>query len=281
MTAVAVVGLGAMGSRIARRFLDAGHDDVVVWNRAASKADELVAAGAVAASSPADAARRSDALITMVTGPEALDAVVGGPEGIVAAASPSTTVIQMSTVGPHATARVAAALAEGTAFLDAPVLGSLSEVEAGTLTVFAGGPEELVRAWEPLLSILGHVVHVGEVGAGSAAKLVANATLVGTIALLGESIALADRLGLARDITFDVLAATPLAAQAERRRPAIESGEYPPRFGLSLARKDADLVLAAAEDLRVVRAAREWLVAAEHAGHGDDDYSAVLREIIG
>jgi 3-hydroxyisobutyrate dehydrogenase/2-hydroxy-3-oxopropionate reductase len=280
MTTVAVVGLGAMGGRIARRFLDAGHD-VVVWNRAASKAEELVAAGAVAASSPGEAARRSDALITMVTGPAALDAVVGGPDGIAAAATASTTVIQMSTVGPAATARLAGALPERTALLDAPVLGSLSEVEAGTLTVFAGGRDELVRAWEPLLSILGRVIHVGEVGAGSAAKLVANATLVGTIALLGESIALADRVGLARDIAFDVLAATPLAAQAERRRPAIESGDYPPRFGLSLARKDADLVLAADEDLRVVRAAREWLVEAERAGHGDDDYSDVLKEIIG
>src|SRR5262249_53432796 len=149
------------------RFLDTGHD-VVVWNRAASKADELVAAGAVAASSPADAARRSDALITMVTGPEALDSVVAGPEGLAAAAAPSTTVIQMSTVGPPATERAAAALPHGTRFLDAPVLGSVAEVEAGTLTVFAGGPDELVRACEPLLSILGRVVHVGGVGAGSA-----------------------------------------------------------------------------------------------------------------
>jgi 3-hydroxyisobutyrate dehydrogenase-like beta-hydroxyacid dehydrogenase len=280
MTAVAVVGLGAMGSRIARRLIASGHE-VVVWNRDASKADELVGAGAVAASSPADATRRSDAVITMVTGPKALDAVVAGPDGIADAATPSTTLIQMSTVGPPATLRVAAALPDGTRLLDAPVLGSLSEVESGTLVVFAGGPEALVREWEPLLSQLGRVIHVGDVGAGSAAKLVANATLVGTVALLGESIALADRLGLERDVGFDVLAATPLAAQAERRREAIESGEYPPRFALSLARKDADLVLAAAEDLRVVRAAREWLLEAERAGHGDDDYSAVLEEIIG
>jgi 3-hydroxyisobutyrate dehydrogenase-like beta-hydroxyacid dehydrogenase len=280
MTAVAVVGLGAMGSRIARRLIDSGHE-VLVWNRDASKADELGAAGAAAAASPADATRRSDAVITMVTGPDALDAVVAGPDGIAQAANPATTVIQMSTVGPAATDRAAALLPAGTRFLDAPVLGSLSEAESGTLVVFAGGPEALVREWEPLLSTLGRVVHVGDVGAGSAAKLVANATLVGTIALLGESVALADRLGLARDVAFEVLAATPLAAQAERRRPAIESGEYPRRFGLSLARKDADLVLAAAEDLRVVRAAREWLVEAERAGRGDDDYSAVLEEIIG
>lgn len=280
MTAVAVVGLGAMGSRIARRLIESGNE-VVVWNRDASKADVLVARGALAASSPADATHRSDAVITMVTGPEALDAIVAGPEGIADAADPATTVIQMSTVGSAATERAASALPEGTGFIDAPVLGSLSEVESGTLIVFAGGPQALVREWEPLLSTLGRIIHVGDVGAGSAAKLVANATLVGTIALVGESIALADRLGLDRAVAFEVLAATPLAAQAERRRPAIESGEYPRRFGLSLARKDADLVLAAAEDLRVVRAAREWLAEAEGAGRGDDDYSAVLEEIIG
>jgi 3-hydroxyisobutyrate dehydrogenase-like beta-hydroxyacid dehydrogenase len=279
VTTVAVVGLGAMGSRIARRLLDAGHD-VVVWNRDASRADELVSAGAVAATTPADAARRAEALITMVSNPEALDAVVGGAEGIAAGAGARTTVIQMSTVGPPATERLAASLPEGTGLLDAPVLGSISEVESGTLTVFAGGPDELVRRWEPLLSILGTVLHVGDVGAGSATKLVANATLVGTITLIGESIALADRLGLPREVAFDVLAATPLAAQAERRRGAIESGEYPPRFALSLARKDADLIREAAADLRVLEAAREWFVEAEQAGGGDDDYSAVLREIL-
>jgi len=279
VTAVAVVGLGAMGSRIARRLLDAGND-VVVWNRDPSKAHELVSAGAVAATSPADAARRADAVITMVSNPEALDAVVGGPEGIAAGADTGTTVIQMSTVGPEATAKLASALPEGTGLLDAPVLGSLSEVESATLTVFLGGPDELVRAWEPLLATLGTVLHVGGVGAGSAAKLVANATLVGTITLLGESIALADRLGLSRDVAFDVLAATPLAAQAERRRPAIESDDFPRRFALSLARKDADLIRTAAPDLRVVEAAREWFLQAEQAGGGDDDYSAVLKEIL-
>src|SRR5262249_48159068 len=160
-----------MGSRIAWRLIDNGNE-VVVWNRDASKADELVAAGALAASSPADATRRSDAVITMVTGPEALDAVVAGPDGVADEAAPATAVIQMSTVGPAATGRAVSALPEETRYLDAPVLGSLSEVESGTLIVFAGGSEALVREWAPLLSTLGRIIHVGDVGAGSAAKLV-------------------------------------------------------------------------------------------------------------
>jgi 3-hydroxyisobutyrate dehydrogenase/2-hydroxy-3-oxopropionate reductase len=280
VTDVAVVGLGAMGSRIARRLLDSGND-VVVWNRDAAKAGPLVEAGAVGAATPADAARRAGAVIVMVSDPEALRAVTEGPEGLAAGATADTTVIQMSTVGPEPVLRLASQLPDGVGLLDAPGLGSLSEVESGTLKVFVGGPPELVERWTPLLSTLGTVLHVGPVGAGSAAKLVANATLVGTIGLLGETVALADHLGISRDVTFEVLAATPLAAQAERRRQAIETGEYPTRFALSLARKDADLVLEAGpERLRMLRTAREWLDEAERSGHGEEDYSAVLAEII-
>jgi 3-hydroxyisobutyrate dehydrogenase-like beta-hydroxyacid dehydrogenase len=280
VTNVAVVGLGAMGSRIARRLLDSGND-VVVWNRDAAKAGPLVEPGATGAATPADAAQGADAVIVMVADPEALRAVSEGPEGVAAGASADTTVIQMSTVGPEPVLRLASQLPEGVGLLDAPVLGSLSEVESGALKVFVGGPPELVERWTPLLSTLGTVLHVGPVGAGSAAKLVANATLVGTIGLLGETVALGDHLGISRDVTFEVLAATPLAAQAERRRRALETGEYPTRFALSLARKDADLVLEAGpERLRMLRAAREWLDEAERSGHGGEDYSAVLSEII-
>ncbi len=269
---VAVVGLGAMGSRIAGRLLDAGYD-VVVWNRTAEKAKPLVERGASLAASPADAAARAEALITMVTDPAALDSVTRDLAGV--------TVIQMSTVGPAAVARLASTLPE---LLDAPVLGSIGEAASGALKIFVGGPELLVEKWTPLLSVLGQPMHVGPVGAGSAAKLVANATLVGLIGLLGESLALGEGLGLPSDVVFDILATTALAQQAERRRAAVESGDYPPRFALSLARKDAELIVEAAADarvdLRLVPAARSWLAEAEAAGLGGADYSAVLAQIL-
>src|SRR5439155_17857865 len=116
---VAVVGLGTMGSGIAQRLLDAGHE-VVVWNRMASKVGPLTELGAVAAKNPAEAARRSEAVITMVSDPDALRDVTEGPEGIVAGSGRTTTVIQMSTVGPEPVRRLAAALPEGTGLLDAP-----------------------------------------------------------------------------------------------------------------------------------------------------------------
>lgn len=283
VTAIAVVGLGAMGSRIAARLVGAGYE-LVVWNRTREKAERLADAHGVAvASTPAEAAARTELVITMVRDVDALRRVVSGDAGILAG-KPSA-LIEMSTVGPRAIAWLASAVDARTAVLDAPVLGSTSEAESGSLTVFVGGPEPLVARWTALLSVLGTPLHVGPLGSGAAAKLVANSTLFGTIAVLGEALALADALGLAHDKAFEVLAATPIAAQAERRRPALERDEYPARFALSLARKDADLVADAAAsagvDLRVAAAARTWLADAEENGRGDDDYSAVLAQIVG
>jgi 3-hydroxyisobutyrate dehydrogenase-like beta-hydroxyacid dehydrogenase len=251
---VAVVGLGAMGSRIAQRLTDAGHE-LVVWNRSVEKAAPFVPAG-----TPAEATQQSDAVFVMVSDPEALREVTEGSDGILAGARPGTTLIQMSTVAPEDVAHLASSLPEGVELLDAPVLGSLSEAEAGTLRVFAGGSSDLVEKWTPVLSSLGSVLHVGPVGAGTAAKLVANSTLLGALGVLGEALALAKKLGLPSEAAFDVLSATPLAAQAERRREAFETGEYPVRFALSLALKDADLISAAAGgiDLKVAAAVRDW-----------------------
>jgi 3-hydroxyisobutyrate dehydrogenase-like beta-hydroxyacid dehydrogenase len=272
---VAVIGLGAMGSRIASRLLDAGHE-LTAWNRTPEKAAALVERGAKLAETPADAARGGEVVITMVADPAAL-------EDITPALSEATIVIEMSTVGPEAIARLRSALQGEVELLDAPVLGSIAEAEAGELHIFVGGPAELFERWAPLLSVLGTTHHVGPLGSGAAAKLVANSTLFGTIGVLGEALALADALGLDRDATFEVLSATPIGAQAERRRPAIESGEFPPRFPIRLARKDAELVVEAAREqgaeLRLAEAARSWLADADEASWRDRDYSAIVAWI--
>jgi 3-hydroxyisobutyrate dehydrogenase-like beta-hydroxyacid dehydrogenase len=283
MTTVSVLGLGAMGSRIARRLLDAGHS-VRVWNRTAAKTAALVDAGATSVATPAEAARASEVVLTMLADPSALFEVAGGPTGLAAGLSGSTTVIEMSTVGPAAVAELASILPDGTALLDAPVLGSLPEAEAGSLKIFVGGPEPLVERWTPLLSGLGSPLHVGPLGAGAAAKLVANTALLGTIGLLGETLALARSLGLELGTAFDVLEQTPLAPQAKRRREAVESGEYRRHFALLLARKDAELIADAAAasgvELRLASALRSWLADAEADGWGERDYAELLAWLL-
>jgi 3-hydroxyisobutyrate dehydrogenase/2-hydroxy-3-oxopropionate reductase len=162
------------------------------------------------------------------------------------------------------------------------VLGSLPEAESGTLSIFVGGDAADVERSAALLRVLGSPVHVGPLGAGAAAKLIANFTLFGVLGIIGEAVAAGDRLELSRDTVFEVLATTPVAAQAERRRPAIERSEYPRRFALSLAKKDVDLLAEAADrmDMRVFEAARSWLADAAAAGRGELDYSAMLAQII-
>jgi 3-hydroxyisobutyrate dehydrogenase-like beta-hydroxyacid dehydrogenase len=281
MTAVAWIGLGAMGSRMAARLRDAEHE-LVVWNRTREKATELRVA---IAASPREAAERAEFVFTMLADPEALRAVSEGEEGVLAGLRDGSVLIEMSTVGPDAIAALFERMPSRASLLDVPVLGSLPQAESGTLKLFAGGDDAAFERAAPLLATLGEPLRAGPLGSGAAAKLVANATLVGTIALLGETLALADSLGLPRGTAWEVLAVTPLSEQAERRRPGVESGEYPARFRLSLARKDAELVQAAGEanglDLAALKAARDHLAAAEADGLGDEDYAAVLKHILG
>ena len=283
MTTVAVIGLGAMGSRMARRFLDAGYD-VLVWNRTPTKAAPLVTLGARQSDTPAAAASDAQIALLMVSDPAALRDVTEGPEGVASGTAGVTTVVQMSTVSPKSVAALRAALPTGTPLLDAPVLGSLSETEFGALRIFLSGPADLAARWSPLLSVLGTPWYVGPLGAGTAAKLVANAALLGTLSLVGETLALAEGLELPLETAFDVLAATPLAAASQRRRDAVRSGEFPLRFALALARKDAGLIgdaaLANRRRLRLLTEAGNWLADAERAGLGEADYSRVISHIL-
>lgn len=273
-----------MGVRIARRIFDTGHD-LVVWNRTPERAEELVELGVRRAATPATAASEAEILITMVSDPNALRDVSTGGDGIAAGAHSDLTVIEMSTVGPGAIADLRSTLPAGVDLLDAPVMGGVAEAEAGALTILVGGTGSTVERARPLLAELGSVVHVGPLGRGAAAKLVANAALFGSVALLGEAIALGRALGLQDDALYAVLAATPLAGQAARRWQTIAAGDYSRRFALSLARKDADLIVkvarAARTDLRLVEATRSWLTNAEAGGHGDRDYTVVLARILG
>lgn len=166
LTRVAIIGLGAMGSRIAARLLAAGHE-VIGWARSPDRRRALAEIGVLPTTTPADAARRANVLITTVADPAALRAVTDRTDGVAAGAGTNLTVVEMSTVGPAAVVRLAWVLPAGVGLVDAPVLGSIAEAEAGSLTILAGGPAPLIERVTPLLSALGAVIEVGDVGAGA------------------------------------------------------------------------------------------------------------------
>ncbi|MCW8381869.1 NAD(P)-dependent oxidoreductase [Streptomyces justiciae] len=232
MEHIAFLGLGHMGAPMARRLLAAGHP-LTVWNRTAEKAAPLVAEGAVAAASPADAVRDADVVITMLAGPEALEAVTGA---ISPALRPGTHWIDMSTVGPEAVRRLDRFT--GVSVVDAPVMGSTDKAAAGTLGILAGGDTARV---EHVLAHLGTVTRTGPLGSGAALKLVVNSAVIGGIAVVAEALRLADALGLDGETARAALANSPLGGAVAR---AFAEGVH---FDTALAVKDLALATQAAE----------------------------------
>jgi 3-hydroxyisobutyrate dehydrogenase len=278
VTAVAVLGLGAMGRAIATRLLGAGHD-VTVWNRTPGRDEELVAAGARRAGTPADAVRDAEVVITMVTDGRALEEVLFGSDGAASAISPEATLIDMSTVGPTSIASVAERLAP-VPMLDAPVLGSVPSVESGTLVIFVGGDRDVFDRHADLLSLLGTPRYLGGSGSGAMLKLVNNAAGTAALVAVGELLALTDRAGIDPGVALDSLASGPLASLIERWRPRLTGEDHASYFRLALARKDLELALDEAErhgiELTVARAAADRGDEAIQAGLGDEDFGAVV-----
>jgi 3-hydroxyisobutyrate dehydrogenase-like beta-hydroxyacid dehydrogenase len=284
MAKLAFLGLGLMGTPMATRLLEAGHD-LTVWNRTSARTEPLVGQGASAASSPAEAVAGADAVITMVANPPALEQVLFGDDGVVGALSPGQLLIDMSTVGPEMIRSVAGRLPSHVTLIDSPVRGSVPEATAGRLVIFVGATEAAFAHVQPLLAPLGTLHHVGGPGAGAATKVVVNLTLGVTMTVLGEALALADTLGLDRGTLLDILADSPIGSTVRSKQANIESGTYPPGFKLSLALKDLRLVTESpaqpGRDLRLAAASRSWFEQAAQAGAADLDYSAVVATILG
>jgi 3-hydroxyisobutyrate dehydrogenase-like beta-hydroxyacid dehydrogenase len=283
MAKIAFLGLGQMGSPMAARLLQAGHD-VTVWDRRSEKAQPFVEQGAKAAPYPADAATNADVAITMLATPEALKEVVFGESGLAQGLRSGQIFIEMSTVGPQTIREIAEKLPRGVTMVDAPVLGSIPQATAGTLEVFVGAEEAIFARVRQVLEAFGNVRNVGGPGAGASIKLVVNLTLGVAMTTLGEALALGRAFALDRAVVLDVLEKSPIGRTVKSKRERIESGHYPPNFKLALGEKDLRLIEeAAAEskvDLRVARAAHGWFEDAVPIAP-DLDYSAVVAAILG
>jgi 3-hydroxyisobutyrate dehydrogenase-like beta-hydroxyacid dehydrogenase len=283
MAKLAFLGLGQMGTPMAMRLLEAGHD-LTVWNRTSAKTTPLVQQGASVAASPAEAVTGVHVAITMLATPDAFEQVLYAHDGLLGGLAPGQWLIDMSTVGPDVIRSLTQRLPDQVTLIDAPVRGSVPEATTGRLAIYVGATPAAFDRVAPLLATLGTVHHAGGPGAGAATKLVLNLALGVTIAALGEALALGDTLGLDRTTLLDTLADSPIATAVRSKRANIESGSYPASFKLRLALKDLRLAtqLQARSDLQlpVTAASRRWLEQATQSGAGDLDYSAVIATIL-
>ncbi|MBX5436552.1 MAG: NAD(P)-dependent oxidoreductase [Alicyclobacillaceae bacterium] len=284
MAKVAVIGLGVMGSAMARRLHRQGHE-VVVYNRTRQKADRVREAcpGIGIAASPAEAAASAAYVITMVADDEALAAVADGLTGLLAGLQGSTW-IDMSTVSPAASRRYAEqARACGGLRVEAPVSGSVDAAENGTLLVFTAGEEDACRAVEPLLSDMAREVrYVGAYGQALAVKLAINLNIGIQMIGFSEGLLLAERAGLPRERAIDFMLSSVIASPLLKYRvPFIENPPEEPWFTNRLMLKDHRLALDEAHQRRVTLlltnlAADVLRMACAH-GYADEELALVSR----
>jgi 3-hydroxyisobutyrate dehydrogenase len=282
MTKVALLGTGTMGAAMARRMRAHGLA-VRAWNRSRTKAEPLAADGVQVVDAPRMAAEGADVLITMLTDGTAVEAAMLGPEGGLAGATPGCTWLQTSTVGVAACRRLAElATRSHLGFVDAPVSGSKEQAERGELMVLAAGAPELETRVKPVLeAIARRTVWLGEVGAGTRAKLAMNAWVTGLVAVLAETITLSDGLDLDPHLFLDLLKGGPSdSPYAQLKGKAMIEGQLAPSFSLRLAHKDLRLILEAGHDagasLPVLTAIEQKFDRAERQGRGDEDLASVI-----
>jgi 3-hydroxyisobutyrate dehydrogenase-like beta-hydroxyacid dehydrogenase len=279
------IGLGAMGSRMAQRLLAAGYD-LTVHDRTRERARPLEQKGAKFAPTPGRVAATVDVVLSSLTDDAALEEVMFGPEGALTVARAGTTFIEMSTVSPRTSSRLhQAARPRGLAVLDAPVSGSTPQAEEGQLVILVGGKEEMYRQYLPILNVLGKSsFYMGPAGSGTTTKLCLNTLLGVGIQALAEAIALGLRSGLDHERLLQVLGSTSVLSPSQKSKlEHARTGEYPATFPLRLMYKDFGLISQRALELSVAMpstTAAAQVCAVEYArndGHGDEDFSAVIR----
>jgi 3-hydroxyisobutyrate dehydrogenase len=279
MTDIAFLGTGTMGLPMARNLLRAGFT-VHAWNRTLDKALPLVDDGAQLFENPRDAADGCPLMVTMLADAAS---VLDVAQAALAASDPPDVWIQMSTIGVAGGERCAELAGDrGVTYVDAPVLGTRAPAQEGKLVILASGAESARPAVEPVFDALGsRTLWLGEAGTATAAKVSVNSWVVGIVGVLAETIRCCEALGVDPQVFFDAIEGGPLdLPYARLKGPAMMKRAFDDvSFRLALARKDADLVLAAAADagleLPIMEGVADRLRAAEADGHGDEDIAAV------
>ena len=282
MAELGFVGLGVMGSGVARRLLDAGHT-VTVWNRTREKAEPLLAAGAHWADSPRAVAERSEIVFTMVTNTAAVKALTDGPNGILAGLAPGKVYVDMSTASPANTRALAEQIAAiGAQMLDAPVSGSVITLEEGKLTIMVGGDAETFERVKPVLEAIGpRVFHLGPNGTAVTMKIAINLSLAVQMLAFSEGVLLAEKTGIARERVVEVMLASVIASpMIAYRGPFVLEHPDTAWFDSRMMQKDMNLALELGRELEVplptTAVTNEFLTAANAMGIGDKDFAALF-----
>jgi 2-hydroxy-3-oxopropionate reductase len=283
MSPIGFIGLGVMGKPMAKNLLAAGHS-LVVHSRSAGPIDELVAAGATRAASPADVARRVTRIVTMLPDSPDVEHVLAGEQGVFSAIQAGTILIDTSSIAPAVARRLAArARALGATMLDAPVSGGEIGAVEGSLSIMVGGDPDAFAAVKPILDVMGNpdrVARIGDSGAGQICKVCNQMVIGGTLAAVSEAFTLARKSGVdaarVRDALLGGFAASRvLEVHGER----ILKGNYKPGFRSRLYAKDMRIAIQTVADLEspapVSAVVHQLVTALVARGRGDDDYAAL------
>jgi putative dehydrogenase len=285
MATVGVVGLGLLGGAVASRLLAAGHA-VVGFDVARERVAALEARGGKGAESAIAVTRAAGAVFTLLPSLASVEEVVLGPAGLITAARPDQPIVQMSTISPALTERLADALAaRGLAFLDCPVSGTSSMVERGDGILFVGGDRALYDRWRPVLeAILPHAVYIGRAGQAMVLKLIANMLVALNSVAAAEVLNMARRAGLDVGLTLDVLTRSAAGSRMlDVRGPMMVRDAFPAQMKLDLFMKDLHLIQDAAgavcAAVPLTDVAERLYAAALAAGHHHEDLSVVIRAL--
>lgn len=281
---VGLIGLGNMGAAVAERLLGAGCT-LVVHNRSRERAEPFRGQGAQVAETTAELAAAVDVVLSSLADDEALESVAAD---VVGAARPGTVLVDLSTVSPAASARVAALAEEASLlYLRAPVSGNPSVVRSGNLTFIVSGPREALERAEPVLLTIGRAVHdVGEEEQARVVKLAINLVIGGLAELMAEALVLAEGSGVSRAALLETMGDSAAGAPfVKYKTEPLLHDDYSATFTTRLMEKDVDLVLdaaaAAGVDLPLATEFKKLVRSAIEAGYGDDDFMALfpyLRE---
>ena len=282
---IGFIGLGVMGKPMARNLLDAGYP-VVVHNRSREPVEELARLGARPAGSPAELARESDLIITCLPDSPDVKNVALGPDGLIEGVSPGDIYVDMSTISPTVAVEVAEGLAKkGVRCLDAPISGGDVGAREGTLSIMVGGDEEVFRAVEPLLDVLGEtIVLCGPNGAGQTVKACNQIQVALNLLGMAEALVLGQKAGVDPLTVVNVLSGGFAQSRVmDVRGPNVVRGIFEPGFRSELHYKDLNIIREAARAFEVSlpgsALAHELFGAMQARGWGDLDHSAVIRVI--